>query len=330
MKRAILAVAVMMVIVQPAHAYLLFTTPIGGRPVTLKWQRMPVRWFATDRSARGVAASDFQAAIARAFATWQAVPTASITFQFGGFTGAQPFDEDGVSVLGFEDHQEMDRVLAATGVLIDTVTGEIVESDMFFNSSFQWSTAASGDPGAFDLESVAVHEIGHFLGLSHSALGETEMRPEGGRRVLGSGSVMFPIAFGRGVTLDRQLQPDDIAGVSDLYPEDGFRNETGVARGLVTRDGRGILGAHVVVFNPKTGALIAGFTVNQEGEFQIAGLTPGPHVIRVEPVDDADRESFFERGNNVDVNFRVTFYERLFIAPAGGVGERVTVAVRSK
>ena len=32
------------------------------------------------------------------------------------------------------------------------------------------------------------HEIGHFLGLGHSAIGETEIRPEGGRRVLGSGA----------------------------------------------------------------------------------------------------------------------------------------------
>jgi hypothetical protein len=330
MKRVILAAATLMLLVQPAHAYLLFTTPIAGRSVTLKWQRTPVRWFAADRGARGVSASDFQAAAARAFATWQAVPTASITFQFGGFTGAQPFDEDGTSVLGFEDHPEMDRVLAATGFLIDTVTGEVLESDIFFNSSFQWSAAPSGDPAAFDLESVALHEIGHFLGLSHSALGETDMRPDGGRRVLGSGSVMFPIAFGRGITLDRQLQPDDIAGVSDLYPDGEFRHDTGVARGSVTRNGRGVLGAHVVAFNPKTGALIGGFTLNQQGEFHITGLAPGPHVIRVEPLDDADLESFFERSENIDVSFLVTFYDRLVVAPPGGAGERFTVAVPSK
>ena len=111
----------------------------------LKWGRSPVRWFATDRGEPGVSASDFQAAIARAFATWEAVPSADIAFQFAGFTSAQPFDEDGLSVLGFQPHPEMDRVLGATGFLIDTVTGEIVESDIFFNSAFAWSTAVQGD-----------------------------------------------------------------------------------------------------------------------------------------------------------------------------------------
>jgi hypothetical protein len=141
---------------------------------------------------------------------------------------------------------------------------------------------------------------------------------------------MFPIAFGRGSTQDRVLQPDDIAGVSDLYPAEDFRARTGVARGRVVRSGAGILGAHVVAFNQKTNELISGFSLNADGEFQVAGLTPGPHVIRVEPLDDADVESFFGRGDAVDANFQVTFYDRLFVAPAGGVGDRFVVTVRPK
>ncbi|MBM3817826.1 MAG: matrixin family metalloprotease [Acidimicrobiia bacterium] len=328
----IVAVALVALLALPAQAqaYLRFSVTLAGRAVTLKWQRMPVRWFATDRGAPGVTASAFQSAMARAFATWEAVPTASIAFQFAGFTGAEPFDDDDISVLGFQSRPEMERVLGATGFVIDTQTGEIVESDIFFNSAFAWSTAADGDPNAFDLESVAVHEIGHFLGLGHSALGETEVRPEGGRRVLASGAVMFPIAFGRGNTLDRQLQPDDVAGVSDLYPAGGFRRATGVARGRVQRNGTGVLGAHVVAFNLDTGALVAGFTLNRDGDFEIAGLTPGAHVIRVEPLDDADTESFFSARTPVDLSFQVTFYERLFVAPAGGAGEQFTVNVRPK
>jgi hypothetical protein len=312
-----------------AQAYLHFTTTRAGQSVVLKWQRAPVRWFAKDRGVPGVSASDFQAAMARAFATWEAVPTASIAFQFAGFTGSEPFDEDGASVLGFQAHPEMERVLGATGFLVDILTGEIVESDIFFNSIVPWSTASSGDSARFDLESIAVHEIGHFLGLGHSALGETEIQPQGGRRVLASGSVMFPIAFGRGITLDRELQPDDIAGASDLYPDGNFRRETGTARGRVTRSGAGVLGAHVIAFNPETGRFVAGFTLNRDGEFQIAGLTPGPYVIRVEPLDDADIESFFSRRDPVEVNFQVTFHNRLFIAPAGGEGE-LTMTVTPK
>ena len=330
MRTLVAALIALLVFPYQADAYLQFTVSVRGEATTVKWQRTPVRWFATDRGVPGVSASDFQAAVARAFGSWQRVPTASIAFEFAGFTGAEPFEDDNVSVLGFQDEPGMERVLGATGFVIDTLTGEIVESDIFFNSIFPWSTSPAGDPARFDLESVALHEIGHFVGLGHSALGETELRPDGGRRVLGSAAVMFPIAFGRGITLDRELQPDDIAGVSDLYPDGSFRSATGVARGRVLKNGAGVLGAHVAAFNQATGALIAGFTLNRDGEFQLAGLAPGAHVIRVEPLDDADTESFFGARDPVDLNFQVTFHDRLFVAPAGGVGERFTVTVRPK
>src|SRR4029079_16284440 len=117
----------------------------------------------------------------------------------------------------------------------------VVKSDVFFNSIFTWSTAAAGDASRFDLQSVATHEIGHFVGLGHSAIGETEIRPDGGRRVLASGAVMFPISLGRGVIADRTLQPDDIAGVSDLYPDGDFDGATGAISGRVVRNGTGVI-----------------------------------------------------------------------------------------
>jgi hypothetical protein len=321
----LIALAALALGVGPAHGYSHFTVADGTR---LRWEQTRVRWFAGDRGTDGVTASDLQTTLARAFDVWEDVPTASIAFEFVGFTGASPFGEDGLSVLGFQDHPELERVLGATTFVVDVVTGEIVESDIFFNSAFTWSTSASGDSTRFDLASVAVHEIGHFLGLGHSALGETEMIPEG-RRVLASGAVMFPISLGRGSVADRELQPDDIAGVSDLYPDGGFREQTGAVRGRVLRGGRGVLGAHVVAYSLRTGALVGGFALGADGEFQVAGLEPGPHAIRVEPLDDADIESFFS-ARGVDVDFQVTFHPRLFVAPAGGVGERVDVTVRPK
>jgi hypothetical protein len=141
---------------------------------------------------------------------------------------------------------------------------------------------------------------------------------------------MFPISLGRGITEDRTLEPDDVAGVSDLYPAPDFRAGTGTATGRVTRNGPGLIGAHGVAFNPATGALVAGFTLNTDGEFQIAGLAPGPHIRRVEPLDAADVDSFFSRPRGIDVGFAVTFHDRLYVVPTGGAGERVTIAARPR
>ena len=327
MRRLLLLTVVLAATAVPIRGYSHFGTGVGT--VRLHWATMPIRWFETDRSVPGVSSTEFRTAVERAFKTWEDVPTASMQFVFGGMTSLEPDQDDSLSVLGFQNHPEMDRVLAATSFDFDDRTGELIEADIFFNSFFDWSTAVGGDATRFDLESVAVHEIGHLLGLGHSAIGETELRPEGGRRVLGSGAVMFPISTGRGAIADRVLQPDDIAGISDLYPEGNFEDTTGGVHGLVRRGNAAVVGAHVVVFNLRTRALVGGFSLGDQGEFQILGLAPGPYVVRVEPLDDADIDSFFDL-DTIDIDFQVTYFPRLVVAPSGGIGDSVTVTVRPK
>jgi hypothetical protein len=310
-------------------AYLQFAVDVNGKTTVLRWKDAPIRWYASDQGIPNVPATALQAAVARGFDTWQRVPTASVSFSFGGFTSAQPSDEDGLSVIGFAEEPDLDRVLGATAFVLDDITGEIVESDIFFNSIFAWSTVDSGETGRFDLQSVATHEIGHLVGLGHSALGESELRPSGGRRVLASGAVMFPVAFGTANTADRTLQPDDIAGVSDLYPDGGFRSATGTISGRVLLNGRPVFGAHVIAMHLESGELVAGFTLNAQGEFQIAGLRPGAQVIRVEPLDDADLDSFFDP-EGIEIGFTPAFYPRIVPVPAGGAAPKFDVAVTAK
>lgn len=313
----------------PTVAYLKLGTRAENRTVNLRWEEFPIRYFITNRSAQGVSVQDFQNAITRAFGTWDAVETAETSSQFAGLTPANPLSGDSMTVLGFVSRPDLDRVLGATNFIIDVTSGEIVESDIFFNTRFPWSVDPAGEPGRQDLESIAVHEIGHLLGLGHSALGETELAP-GGRRVLGAEAVMFPIAFAAGSVRDRTLKPDDIAGITDIYATSASRRSLGSISGRVRKNGSGVLGAHVIAFNPETGRMVGGFTLNEDGGFTIAGLEPGPHVLRVEPLDDGDIDSFLDASLDIDLDFRVKFHDRVVIVPDGGGTRDVEIEVVAK
>ncbi len=69
----------------------------------------------------------------------------------------------------------------------------------FDDEEHQWSIGSV--PNAFDIETVALHEIGHILGLMHTSV---------------VGAVMFP-TVSPNLTLT-SLQPDDISGIRSLYP----------------------------------------------------------------------------------------------------------------
>jgi hypothetical protein len=325
---AALCAAALLLTMPALDAYLKLGTRVGTEVIGLHWAAFPIRYFITNQDVAGVTAPQLQQAVAGALATWAAVPDVTVSSQFVGFTGASPLPGDGMTVVGFQNRPDLDRVLGSTSFTIDGVSGDVIEADIFLNSSFSWSVAAAGESGRHDVESIALHELGHLLGLGHSALGETELFG-GGRRVLGAEAVMFPIAFPAG-TINRAPKADDIAGLSDIYGNQRFRAAAGSITGHVTRNGAGVYGAHVVAFNPETGKLVGGFSLAADGTFTIGGLDAGLQVVRVEPLDDGDVSSFLDTAIPVDLDFRPAIYSRLVSVPRGGTAGGIEVKVTSK
>lgn len=301
-------------------------------PFGIRWldSAMPIRYYVTNRDVPGVTAPQLQEATQRAFAAWGGVSAVNLGAQFGGFVSTNPLVSDGTSVVGFMARPDLDRVLGMAFFEYDTTTGVIHSSDVFLNTTFDWSVAANGEAGRFDVQSVMTHELGHFLGLGHSAIGETEPAAGGGRTILGKRAVMFPIAYPRGNIEDRTLEADDVAGISDVYGTPEANRNLGAISGRVTLNGVGLFGAHVTVFNPSTGALAAGYTLDTQGRFVIAGLPTGTYIVRAEPLDDVDLDSVFDEDTVVNINFRPMFYEKQVAVPPGGTGPGIEIKVRAK
>jgi hypothetical protein len=70
--------------------------------------------------------------------------------------------------------------------------------------------------------------------------------------------------------------------------------------------------------------------LNNQGQFAIAGLSPGVYLLRVEPLDDADTDSFFDASRNIDIDFRTAFLDQVVVVPKAGDSGEVTLAVVRK
>ena len=165
--------------------------------------------------------------IRRAFNVWEDDPGSYIEFQEGPNSLVGGFVQDGDSVMSFEDPlNELDHpTLAATQTWSESgvdstcplvVTSHIIESDIVFNDNVDYRTNQFmidnfcdpidywGDPDYdtwIDIQGVAVHELGHFLGLGHSAFEQ---------------STMF-WAVNYCDTSKNTLHWDDKAGIAELY-----------------------------------------------------------------------------------------------------------------
>lgn len=102
-----------------------------------------------------------------------------------------------------------------------------------FDEAESWSLNGAG--ATFDLETVALHETGHLLGLDHSTV---------------AGSVMFPSYGG----VRRALTQDDLDGIRRLYPMICRRGDSGGQAGFVAEIAAARHNQHQIVTAVRTQA----------------------------------------------------------------------------
>src|SRR5215472_3413211 len=162
-----------------AAAYTVITSSTGLSPV---WPSMPIEyWINQSGSTQTSNGSEFEA-VKAAFSTWQNVSIANVSFHYAGTTPVPTVGQDGLNVITFVDNTVplgSDTVASTFSFFTVDATGKLIiqEADIAISTSIGFAT--NGDPQKYDLQGVLTHEIGHLLGLDHSALLSSVMTPYG-------------------------------------------------------------------------------------------------------------------------------------------------------
>lgn len=243
-----------------AAALALASLGTGGLAQAASWlncEGSPIKWN-SNRADMYISTTSFPAgsvwdgALQNAMWHWNNVKGAGFNFYVGRDTDGSSNPDNGRNEVYF-NAAHAGTALAVTRMryhcywFFGTHRG-IDETDIAFNTSLAWNTGAVnygalGSP--FHFESVALHELGHALGLMHS---------DG---VLATMNSFYPAGGSMGNHKEIDPLPDDRRGIRSLYPD--FTTEVDVAGSAFKRTGSGSSG---VVSSPSWA--YRGNTVNIE------------------------------------------------------------------
>ncbi|NOT34444.1 MAG: matrixin family metalloprotease [Candidatus Eisenbacteria bacterium] len=213
----------LLVILLPArsHAFRYFTPPVGWAP-----DHGPVTYKVNPASYPGVGWDPTLNLVHSAFRAWESAMWGRVRLTYGGSTTASGFDQDNQSTVSFNDADNILGCLtyartqyrhstSATFQVESETFYKLIEADLMFNNDefvcFDWDSPEAVDGPAcpatrnMDLQTVAMHEVGHFIGLGHSSDASATM-------------------YGSAETCDRSqstLDSDDIAGGRTIYAPPG-------------------------------------------------------------------------------------------------------------
>lgn len=166
---------------------------------------LPVQFHVALPRSRDVGA-DEDAELDVALRAWPGVSCTGWRAELGAPTSAPPGD-DGVNAIYFDDDawpSNLPAGVVATTVVHVDAQGHYHDADIHLNGA-QTTFSLDGRAGTRDLRSILTHELGHALGLGHSA------DPRATMYASNAGGVAW-----------RSLEKDDQDGVCALHPGAGL------------------------------------------------------------------------------------------------------------
>ena len=301
----------------PADGYRFFARHGGLRRIAsvagaIRWDAsaFPLRFRLLENANlpdfEGLDAALWRESVERGLRAWAEIGTADLELVLDEETVAddQGRAGDAINTIGFSSAERVAGGPFATAD-VQYTGGRVTGCDVHFGPGYLdgWpdDDAAARAAAADHLARTVMHEVGHCLGLAHSAMNptwiarpETMEHPEGDFPE-GVTSLQPHPRMSYGTIRTVTLEPDDAVGASLLYPAPGFLDSRGSLTGrVVLANGDPAPFVYVTsVMYTADGALFGpGAFTDSWGQFLLEGLEPGFRHFWIRPLHQLLAHSF--------------------------------------